>query len=77
MQIFVEIDSDGYESRKVECFHSGGVGFAGGFTETDSTQLSDDPIESIEQHWQGPDRTLEEISPQEFQVEWLIAGGFE
>ncbi|MFD4433762.1 DUF6881 domain-containing protein [Nocardia sp. NPDC058497] len=72
---FAEIDDEGYESRKVEYFPIGRMGLADGFMETELTQLADDPVESLEQISQRPGFTAEEITPEEFQVEWTIAGG--
>lgn len=75
VRIFVEIDDD-YESRKVEHFRSGGLGFASGLVETDPTAVSYDAVESIEQIAQRPGFTVEQISPEEFQVEWIVATGW-
>ncbi|MFI9504606.1 DUF6881 domain-containing protein [Nocardia sp. NPDC052566] len=78
VQTFIEIDSDGYESRKVEYFRSGGVGYAGGFTESATTQLCDqEPADPIERLANRTGLVAEEISPEEFQVAWLIASGAE
>ncbi|MEU2256175.1 hypothetical protein ABZ540_23685 [Nocardia xishanensis] len=74
--IFSELDADGYECRKVEVFRNGLVDCAGAGFEGATTWLADDPLPSMDELALVPGIVgVEMISPQEFQVEWLVASG--
>ncbi|MCC3316795.1 hypothetical protein LK465_28035 [Nocardia africana] len=73
---FSEILSTGHEWRRVELFRDGGSGLAavsGGHTEF--TRLSG-RMPSAREISDLPHLSTEEITPVEFQTEWLSVGGW-
>ncbi|WP_282777294.1 hypothetical protein [Nocardia sp. CC201C] len=74
--IFREILENGFEHRKVEIYPDGRVGLAGGLIYTDLTSLEDDPIPSLDELDRAWGTFSAEISPVEFQTEWIASGGW-
>ncbi|MEV0711668.1 DUF6881 domain-containing protein [Nocardia aurea] len=74
--IFSELDEDRYECRKVEIFGNGLLDFAGEGMEGAATWLAGAPLPPVEELVLLPKVVgAESISPEEFQVEWLVATG--
>ncbi|WP_458687107.1 DUF6881 domain-containing protein [Nocardia tengchongensis] len=75
-EIFSEVDDDeGLEYRKVQKFRDGRTECAGGFVRTDRTWLDDDIVDPTTLS-ANPNLVAAEITPSEFQAEWLAGGGW-
>lgn len=68
--VFLELDAELYEVRKVAYFPNGGADWASLRVDGIYVELEDDPL-SID----DIDGTASEITPEQFQIEWLYAGG--
>ncbi|MGW6423508.1 DUF6881 domain-containing protein [Nocardia sp. NPDC055053] len=76
VKVFLELDDERYEYRKVEVFPNGCVDSAMITCSGEYTQALDDPWPSIsELELDGRIIAIDSISPIEFQTEWLIANG--
>ncbi|MFI9506960.1 DUF6881 domain-containing protein [Nocardia sp. NPDC052566] len=73
---FSEVRSDGRERRKVNVFQDGSTGFASISAYTDGTELDRTPILSADEISLRPGHEATKISPADFQVEWLVSGGW-
>lgn len=73
---FREYEGEWFESRKIQTFGDGRVELAGGFVCTDSTYLDEEPVINVESILRMADFRVEEISPEEFQQEWIAEGGW-
>lgn len=74
-EIFSEVHDEGLECRKVQKFRDGRTERAGGFARTDHTWLNDDLIDLATLSADSNVRAAE-ISPSEFQAEWLAGDGW-
>ena len=67
---------NGREVRKVEKFRDGRTQFAGPRGATGDTALSEDLVPLPEEIAQDPQFSAEQASADEFESEWLAAGGY-
>ncbi len=74
-EILSEVDDEGFESRKVQKFRDGRTECAGGFVQTDRTWLDDDLVD-LATLSADPNVIAAEITPSQFQAEWLASGGW-
>ncbi len=70
VEIYSEINDDGWEVRKVEVFPDGSVGFASSSEGIGSTMLSVEPLPALEEIRSDPQFKPTEISRQEFEKMW-------
>jgi len=68
-----ELDSDRYETRKVEVFRSGLLGFADAGKSSNGTVLGEDPIPSLSEIGSDPQFVVENCDAIEFERAWLAA----
>ncbi|MEV6101907.1 hypothetical protein [Nocardia sp. NPDC051981] len=74
-EIFSEVDGEGHECRKVQKFRDGRTECVGGFVRTDRTWLDDDLVD-LATLSADPNVSAAEITPSQFQSEWLAGGGW-
>lgn len=70
VEIYSEINDDGWEVRKVELFPDGSVGFASGTEGMGSTMLSLEPLPGLKEIASDPQFKPVEISQQDFEKVW-------
>jgi len=71
--LYSELDSDRYETRKVEIFRGGRVGLAGEGLEFGGSVLGVVPVPSFAEINDSQEFVPQEISPDEFDAIWRIA----
>ena len=69
-RLLSEVGADGYETRKLEFFKNGRVGYASEIESSDSTMLSVNRIPKLETIVSQPDFSGVEISAQRFEQLW-------
>src|SRR5262249_38559600 len=67
VEIYSELDDDGWEKRKIEIFRDGALGYASAAEATDSTSLGEAPVPSLEEIAAEPQFQPIEISKDEFE----------
>jgi hypothetical protein len=70
IELVSELDDDAYETRKVEIFRDGSMGFASEKESFGSTQLGDQPVPSLEEIAADPQFKPRWISKEEFEALW-------
>lgn len=66
--IYSEIDDNSYETRKLEIFSNGDVGYADSKTDINAkTVLSDQPVPDFEEIKKSPEFELFEITKEDFE----------
>lgn len=75
IELYSEVDDEGYETRKVQVFRDGRLEWANSEVETELTGLSEHPIGSIEEINSHSDLSASIITKQEFEAIWRQAGG--
>ena len=70
VEIYSEINDAGWETRKVEFFPDGSVGFASSTEGMGSTMLSLEPLPALEEIASDPQFKPVEISQQDFEKAW-------
>jgi hypothetical protein len=70
VRLVSELDSDRYETRKLEFFSDGRVGFASARASSSNTQLSMAPIPSVQEINSDPQFHASRIEKQEFEALW-------
>jgi hypothetical protein len=73
VRLFSEVDSAGWENRKVEEFRDGRKCFASALTQSGSTRLGEEAIPSIAEIAKDREFSPREISKEEFERVWLEA----
>lgn len=71
--IYAEIDDDRWETRKIEVFRNGELGFSDGESECHSMGLSETQIPSIEEIGSDPEFSPRIITKDEFERMWAQA----
>jgi hypothetical protein len=77
IMIFMELDDDRFESRKIEIFKSGFFAYADRFNSFGETRLGEDPIPSLEEIASDKQFQPEAIDKLEFEAIWSITKGLE
>jgi hypothetical protein len=73
VEFYSELDPNRYETRKVEVFANGQLGFASGTATTKGTRLGITPVPHISEILSQHEFEIKEISKKEFEVKWLEA----
>lgn len=73
VEFYSELDPSRYETRKVEVFANGKLGFASGSAATDGTRLGITPVPHISEIRSQHEFEIKEISKKEFEEKWLEA----
>ena len=68
--LFSEIDEDGVEKRKLECFRNGFCDFAAANASTGTTKLSTQPLPELDKLAKDPEFEPMEITMEEFEDVW-------
>ena len=69
--LFSEVDTDGAEVRKLECFRNGFCDFATANINSGTTKLSTQPLPELDKIARDPEFQPTEITKQEFEDVWL------
>lgn len=72
-EFYSELDSRRLETRKIEIFAGGKIGFADGQTSTAGTRLGIEPVPKVEEIRAQPEFLIKEISAKEFDLKWAMA----
>jgi hypothetical protein len=70
VEIFSEVDDEGYEVRKVEVFPDGHVGFADDREQACTTELGEKPVPDLEAIAADPQFQPRWISKEDFEKAW-------
>jgi len=68
--LFSEVDADGVEQRKLECFRNGFCDFASVNSSTGTTKLSTQPLPELDKLAKDPEFEPKEITKEEFEDVW-------
>ncbi|WP_328515591.1 DUF6881 domain-containing protein [Ralstonia pseudosolanacearum] len=71
--IYSEMNSDRWETRKVEVYADGRIGFADGTTSACESMLSTEPLPTLREIAADPQFIPVEISQEEFEKIWSAA----
>jgi hypothetical protein len=70
VDIYSEIDDEGYETRKLEVFPDGSIGFANSSEQVLSTELGEKPVPALEEIAADPQFQPAPIGKDEFERIW-------
>ena len=73
--LYSELDSERWETRKVEVFADGRMNYADRTTSSGDTKLSIEPLPTLDQIDADPQFEPEEITKTEFETVWKKAAG--
>jgi hypothetical protein len=73
VELYSEIDEEGWEVRKVEVFRGGTLGFAGVAESSGSTDLGLEPFPSLDETALDPQFRPEAVTQAEFEPLWDLA----
>ena len=71
--MYIELDEERWEQRKVEVFADGHIGYADDESATEPTGLGEDPVPSITEISADSQFLPEEITKEEFEIMWSKA----
>jgi hypothetical protein len=71
LKSYHQLDSSDSETRKIEIFKDGSVGWADGDTEVQSTRLARELFPTIEEIAEDADFSPKEITSEEFENAWI------
>lgn len=71
--LFMELDQERWEVRKVEVYRDGTMSFANGSRSSGTSKLSIEPIPAIAEIASDQQFIPETISPEEFEAVWSLA----
>lgn len=74
VEFFSELDAHRYETRKIEIYANGRVGFASKSSSALDTRLSIEPIPSVAEIRIQPEFSVREIPKDEFEQKWKAVG---
>ena len=69
--LFSELDANGVELRKLECFQNGFCDFASSQASSGSAHLNTQPLPAISELAKDPEFEPKEITKQEFEDVWI------
>ncbi len=69
--LWSELDSERWETRKLEYFSDGRVGYASADEQTGDTWLGTEPVPSLDEIAADPEFQPEEVSKEAFEQRWL------
>lgn len=70
--LYSELDAFRFETRKIEVFRDGKIGYASEYEEFGSTKLGTDPVPEISEIAKNPEFEPIEISKDEFEKIWSV-----
>nr|WP_041756173.1 hypothetical protein [Bradyrhizobium sp. ORS 278] len=70
VDLWSELDGDRFETRKLEIFRDGSIGFASATEATDRTGLGKIAVPPLDEIAQAPEFVAEEVSREEFELRW-------
>lgn len=70
VEIYSEVDHDGWETRKVEVFRNRTIGYASANESTSSTVLSEERLPSLDEISADPEFRAQQITKEEFEKVW-------
>ena len=70
VEIYSEVDDDGWETRKVEVFRDGSMGYASATDANHSTVLGEERMPSLEQIAADPQFRAKSIGKDQFEIIW-------
>ena len=70
IELYSELDEAGWETRKVEVFRNGTIGFASNSEASGSTVLGEAPVPSLEEIASDPQFRPTQITKEEFERLW-------
>jgi hypothetical protein len=73
VDLYSELDDESWETRKVEVYADGRVGFADAHTEFGDTGLGEVPVPPLDEIARDPQFEPREISRAEFEAAWEMA----
>ena len=69
--LFSEVDDEGHEVRKIECFKNGFCDFASAQAASGHTKLSTQKLPRLEEFAKDPEFEPKEITREEFEDVWV------
>ncbi len=69
-EFYSELDPNRYETRKVEIFNNGKMGYASSHTATPGTRLGITPVPQISEIRSQPEFDIKEITKNDFEKKW-------
>lgn len=73
VEFYSELDVQRYETRKIERFKDGRIGYASLHHSTPGTRLGIEPVPSLIEIRSQPEFTIEEIHKEDFEKQWTDA----
>lgn len=73
VEFYSELDPSRYETRKIEIFANGKLGFASSGNATEGTRLGITPVPPISEIRSQPEFEIKEISKIDFEKKWQEA----
>jgi len=70
IDLWSELDRERFETRKLEVFRDGGIGFASASEATHRTWLGEIAVPPVDEIAQDPQFVAEEVSKEEFERRW-------
>ena len=70
IELYSELDDEGWETRKVELFRDGTLGFAESIESAGTTELGETPLPSLEEIAANPEFRPTWIPKEEFERAW-------
>ena len=70
VELWSELDGERFETRRLEIFRDGSIGFASATEATDRTWLGEIAVPPIDEISQNPQFVAQEISKEEFERRW-------
>lgn len=70
VDLWSELDGERFETRKLEIFRDGSIGFASATEATDRTRLGQIAVPPIDEIGQNPQFGAEEVSKEAFERRW-------
>lgn len=74
VELFSELDPARFETRKIEIFRDGRVGFASAATATLDTRLAIEPLPTVAEIQSEGEFEAKSISKDEFEAKWKAVG---
>ncbi|WP_062260099.1 DUF6881 domain-containing protein [Endozoicomonas arenosclerae] len=70
VEFYSELNNDRFETRKIEIFKDGSIGYASSSESTKSTKLGIAPVPSLEEISKQPEFDIRVITPKQFEEKW-------
>ncbi|WKD51140.1 DUF6881 domain-containing protein [Microbulbifer spongiae] len=73
VEFYSELNGERFETRKVEVFKDGSLGFASNKATSKTTKLGIAPVPPLTEIAEQPEFDIRTISPQQFEAKWKEA----